>query len=159
MLKKLVYCDQPHENWVEQIYTDYYSKSPHNSKHLFEIYSLTHIFWKIVLTVIIKQFCSNNKLNMIFIPLISVLFEIHENLDVNIKKYQRIEIDSQGFTSYRGDSIINIIGDIMCGILGVYIGLYFDVKIVIFILISLFIIITKILGLVYWNDFFKFLIK
>lgn len=41
----MIICDQEHKNWYEHIYAPYSINSPHNSKHMFDIYSLTHIFF------------------------------------------------------------------------------------------------------------------
>lgn len=44
IIKHIHICDQPHDHWYEQLFTRYYPYSPHNSKHLIDGYSLTHIF-------------------------------------------------------------------------------------------------------------------
>jgi hypothetical protein len=105
----LILCDQTHDNWYEHIYSPYYPNS-HNSKH-FDIYTHTHVFWRMLLMYIGKRLFPDYK-NFIVVTLfvISTLFEVHENLPENIKMYKRIEIDSSGESSYRGDTLINSFG-------------------------------------------------
>jgi hypothetical protein len=154
-------CDQQHKHWYEHIYTHYEEYSPHNSKHLIDIYSLTHIFWSLFMVFLIKepQYFRHYpiKYDYYFISLIIILFEIHENLPEQIKKYRRIEINSAGKTSYRGDTILNFIGDIAFGFLGLYIGYKLSKLYIFIILIILFITITNVVGINYWIDFIKFI--
>lgn len=154
--KYLFICDQPHEHWYQQIYNDYYPESPHNSKHLFDIYTLTHIFWSALITLILKKFMSTNYA-VILTFLVTAAFEIFENLDAQIIKYRRIEVDSTGKSSYRGDSFINSIGDIIGNMIGIYIGITLSNQNTLIILLILFLVITNIVGFSYWTDFFQFL--
>jgi hypothetical protein len=159
-----LFCDHiSHNNnynkWYEQIYSPYYINSPHNSKHLFDIYTLTHIFWAIIMTVFLKLFIKNNLAIFIFVLVIKILFEIHENRPSQIIKYNRIEKDSSGNTTYRGDTLINSIGDIIGGIIGIYIGLYITNYVVILSILSiLFLVITNTVGISYWSEFFGFIL-
>ena len=153
-------CDQLHGNWYENIYNSYYPNSPHNSKHLFDIYTLSHIFWSALLVIILKKIF-NDKLGLalpIGVFLLTTYFEIHENTEEQIVKYRRIEIDSSG-TSYRGDSLINLIGDIIGNIIGIYLGLALSNQAISIVLVILFLVITNIVGFSYWLEFFEFLFK
>lgn len=154
-------CDQPHNYWYEYIYNKYYPNSPHNSKHVFDIYTLTHIFWSLLIIFIIRvfvpQFYDNNIL--IGITVMTTLFEYHENTIEQIKKYKRIEIDQSGQSSYRGDSTINIIGDILGNISGVYIGHILPLQTIGIILLLLIIILLNVVGINYFIEFFSFMFK
>ena len=157
-IKRQFICDQPHQHWYEYLYNSYETNSPHNSKHFLDIYSLTHIFWFTLLSMMLKNMkILNDEYIIIGLVMLSVLFEIHENTDKQIILYHRIEQSTTGVSSYRGDSFINVIGDIMCNLIGVYIGFSVNNYSSSIFLIILFIIITKIVGFEYWTDFFKFL--
>lgn len=155
--QRLYVCDQPHQLWYEHIYSSYQPFSPHNSKHLFDIYSLTHTFWSLFLLLIFKTIFGQTRIIPFMIFFITTLFEFHENLSSQITKYQRIEVGSNGISSYRGDSLINVIGDILSNVLGLYIGYYYSDTVIIIVLSIIFMIITGILGLTYWTDFLNFL--
>lgn len=157
-IKKFHICDQPHNHWCEHIYSPYYVNSPHNSKHMFDIYSLTHIFWPLLFSWIIKKIVGKNDCIFIAMIIITTLFEIHENIPQNIIRYRRVEINKSGHTSYRGDSTINIIGDILMNFAGIYIGFQFDNNFLIgMILIITFLIIIMIVGVNYWIEFIQYL--
>ena len=155
----ILFCDQAHNYWFEQIYWPYTIDSPHNSKHLFDIYSLTHVFWLLLLSMICKNLFENRTIPIIFLIFLSTLFEIHENSSDQIIKYNRIEVNSLGQSSYRGDSLINSLGDIFCNIIGIYIGYNYSNTVNIAVLILLFLVITYTVGFSYWTDFFKFMFK
>ena len=89
--------------------------------------------------------------------LFTTLFEIHENLPEQIIKYRRIEVDSSGKSSYRGDSLINLIGDIIGNVIGIYLALTLGNSITTIILIILFLVITNVVGLSYWVEFLEFI--
>jgi hypothetical protein len=158
-------CDQPHKYWYEYLWSSYYPLSPHNSKHLFDIYSFTHLFWLMLLTLIFKkifsqQFCPQQcRLIVVALIIISTYFEIHENKQEQIVKYRRIEINSSGNTSYRGDSILNIIGDVIFNLIGIYLGIVLGEHSIIMILVGIFALIVKVVGFSYWTEFFRFLSK
>lgn len=151
-IKRLHMCDQNHK-WYEQIYWPYSPSSSHNSKHMFDIYSLTHIFWPAIFTHLLKKITTSKKMAIIVVFIISSLFEIYENMPEQIIKYQRVEINSSRETSYRGDSTINVIGDILANIAGIYLGNYCPWTTV----ITTFFIITNTIGLNYWKEFVIYL--
>jgi hypothetical protein len=157
-IKKLFICDQPHEHWYEYLYNSYKVNSPHNSKHLFDIYSITHVFWFALLSILLKNIkIFDKEIIIIALVFLSIVFEIHENTDKQIILYNRIEQSSTGISSYRGDSFINVIGDIACNFIGIMIGFNINYYNTFIILVILFLIITKMVGLEYWSDFLKFL--
>jgi hypothetical protein len=90
--------------------------------------------------------------------LITSLFEFHENTHNQIIKYQRIEINSNGQTSYRGDTLLNVLGDIISNMFGIYLGATLSGYYVVICLFCIFALITNIVGIVYFIDFFKFLL-
>jgi hypothetical protein len=153
-----IYCDQHHDNWYEYIYSPYYSNSPHNSKHMFDIYTLGHVFWQMLFMWIGKKILPSHKKEVASILfIISSLFEFYENQPEQIIKYRRIEITSSGKTSYRGDSIINSFGDIIGNCIGIYLGYILEEdSMIIFILIMFFFVITINIELVYWTDLIQF---
>jgi len=156
-IKKLHICDQQHNYWWEHIYHPYYPKSPHNSKHLLDIYTLTHIFWPMLTVYLSKKIFKKNVWITIFIYILVVYFEIYENKMEQIVKYRRIEIDTDGYTSYRGDSTLNLVGDILANIMGIYLAYNIESDIYsILIMLILFILVTKTVGYTYWTSFIKF---
>lgn len=152
-----VICDQQHSSIIEHIYSPFKNQdSPHNSKHLFDIYSLTHIFWCMALAFTFLGRLSPKQIWIIALVL-SIMFEIYENSPTQIEKYRRIETNSQGSSSYRGDTVINLIGDIITNMIGVYLALNLPIYSVIMILVGLFIRITQVLGVKYWTETFQFI--
>lgn len=151
-------CDEPHDSWLEYIYSKYSPDSPHTSKHLFDIYTLTHIFWFIPAGYFLKNFQSITLYFIaIVIAILGVLFEVHENMPEQIKKYQRIEVDKTGEAKYRGDSTINLIGDIIGNSVGMYVGYNLkNITELVAVLSLFFIAITSIVGFSYWTQLFKF---
>lgn len=155
-IKRLFWCDQPHSHFLEQLYWPHASRSPHNSKHMFDIYTLTHLFWPIVVALLAKWIFGTERWVVIGVIIGTLLFEIYENLPAQIKRYRRIEIDSQGITTYRGDSVINVIGDTIANIIGVYIAFYYSLQTSTLTLAATFVIVVKVLGMSYWTDFIGF---
>lgn len=154
----LWYCDQPHDNPLEQIFSYYPPMSPHGSKHFLDQYSLTHFWWSLLVTLLLKFVIKDTKrLVIVQIVLISIIFEVIENSPGHIKRFQRIEIDSSGKTNYRGDSVINLIGDIMCNLLGLWVGVTLPEEYSVLLLVVLVPIITVLIGEKYWMEFFSFL--
>lgn len=163
-LKKL--CDQPHSKWHEYIYHKYYPNSQHNSKHMFDVYSLTHTFWSFFLFVALRTILPKINFKItdfqlaMLVFVFTTYFEIHENEEEQIVKYRRIEINENGESSYRGDTMINILGDITSNSIGIYLGYILSNGLssyIIPVLLLLFGLITKIVGMGYWIEFFQFL--
>jgi hypothetical protein len=154
-IKRLHVCDQPHK-WYEQLYTKHYPGSPHNSKHMFDIYALTHVFWTAVLSLVVGIIFGLNSYTIAGIVLYTMYFEYHENKIEQIIMYRRIEVDSSGHTTYRGDSTINIVGDIIGNILGLMLVLYTTTQNTLITLFVLFLYITSVVGIGYWTEFIEF---
>lgn len=158
-VKRLHICNQPHNAWCEYIYNSYYPNSPHNSKHLFDIYTSSHLFWPMFMMFTGKKIFKNDYWHVIaiIIAVIVSVFEIHENLPKQIRKYHRIEVNSMGKSVYRGDSTINILGDLIVNFIGIYLGYVLSDVHIIFSLFCVFIIMTNVVGLSYWTDFLNYL--
>lgn len=152
----IFWCDQPHKHWYEQLYYPYKLNTPHNSKHVMDIYFLTHIFWPLLMTYLLYPFFSN-KQNLFWILFgFTTLFELFENLPDQIKRYRKVEIDSRGETSYRGDSFINMVADIFGNVLGILLGIYAR-EYTGLIMFILFIVISSVTGMDYWKEFIGFM--
>jgi len=95
--------------------------------------------------------------NPILIFILTTLFEIYENLDEQIIKYNRIEKDSSGKSTYRGDSFINVLGDILFNLIGVLLGYYLSFHNSILILFIIFLVVTNVVGFNYWTEFISFI--
>lgn len=86
------------------------------SQQIFDIYTFSHISHGIILYLILDYFKFNNKI--ITGIIIELLWEIFENTPFIINKYRK------SFRNYKGDSIVNIIGDTIACLLGLYITSY-----------------------------------
>ena len=62
---------------------------------------------------------NNYEVIQIFVFSYSFLFEILENTQWFIEKYRLEEIKNMGKTDYHGDSFINVVGDIICNVIGI----------------------------------------
>jgi len=97
--------------WIEDIH------SPHNSQHLLDPYSITHvehgialwclIVWSVPRMPATRRFC--------LAILIETLWEAIENSDAIIHRYRAATIA----LGYEGDSMINSLGDIASCALGI----------------------------------------
>ena len=96
---------------------------------------------------------------MLALIVLTIMFEVYENLPQQIKKYRRIEISESKTTSYRGDSGINIIGDIIFNVIGVYLGYKLKTMTSLITLFITFIGITRTVGFSYWTEFISFLVR
>ncbi len=154
-MEHINFCDQNHQNWYEHIISCD-PQSEHNSKHIFDIYSFTHIFWAMLSMFILRNIFKSKIVIFIILFILFTIFEIHENLPKQIIKYNRVETDNHGKSSYRGDSTINIMGDILSNTLGLIAGYSLntkDVSVILFLLVN---IITKVLGTDYWIEFYRY---
>lgn len=83
------------------------------SQQFFDIYSFSHVQGGIILYFLLSKLLQMSfKSAFIYSIIIGIIFEIIENSEISIKKFRKI------YTKYTGDSIVNIIGDILCNILG-----------------------------------------
>ena len=100
------------------------------SQQIFDVYSLTHITHGILFFLAFKLLGASN-LNALYMSLgLEILYEIISNTPQAIKVYR------DKWPNYRGDSLINITGDIVCALLGVLLVYKYPVVGLLFALIS-----------------------
>jgi hypothetical protein len=85
----------------------------HISRHLFDMYSIYHIVCGIILGLIFK--------NVYYVVIIAILFEFWENSYFGSKLWKDIVL-SLNKHELLYDDVINIIGDILCAVIGYYIS-------------------------------------
>jgi len=115
--------------WDEKLYILDYEGT---SIQLIDVYSFTHITHGIILYFILFEFMKIKQKNAFIIAfIIEILWEIFENLDYLVINYRK-KYDE----SYGGDSIVNIIGDVLFFILGFYISIKSIPLAILYIIIS-----------------------
>lgn len=88
-----------------------------SSKQVFDIYTISHITHGILLFYFFRKYLKTNiKTALYGTIIIETLWEILENTPFIIKKYRR----KKEYQYYQGDSIVNIIGDILACMIGFY---------------------------------------
>ena len=97
---------------------DYESDGINTSKQIFDIYSFSHISHGILFYFILKYFGFNDYISIYLSIIIEILWEIFENTPFIINKYRK----KKEFENYKGDSIVNIIGDVIFTIFGIYLA-------------------------------------
>ena len=86
------------------------------SQQIFDIYSFSHITHGILFYFLLK-YLNYNTINGLYITIIlEILWEIFENTPYIINKYRQ----KKAFKNYKGDSIVNMVGDTIFTILGYY---------------------------------------
>ena len=99
-------------------------------QQILDVYSLTHITHGVLFFLGFKLLGASN-LNALYMSLgLEILYEIISNTPQAIKVYR------DKWPSYRGDSLINITGDIVCALLGVLLVYKYPVVGLLFALIS-----------------------
>ncbi|MFN2456185.1 MAG: DUF2585 family protein [Pyrinomonadaceae bacterium] len=90
-------------------------QSSHNSQHLFDQYSFTHVLHGVVLCGLLAWGIARLSFIRRFLFAISIeaLWEVIENSEFIIRRYR----EATAALGYQGDTIINSLGDILsCGI-------------------------------------------
>ena len=100
------------------------------SKQIFDIYTFSHITHGILFYFILKILNIKPLTGLYITIIIETLWEIFENTDYIINKYRKT------YKLYKGDSIVNIIGDIILTIVGYIIAFKYPVISIIYIFIS-----------------------
>lgn len=95
---------------------DYELDGPGTSQQVFDIYSFSHITHGIILYYVLKYLGYDQNQTLYLAVIAEILWEIFENTPYIINKYRK------SFKEYQGDSIVNIIGDVIFTILGVYLA-------------------------------------
>ena len=86
------------------------------SQQIFDIYSFSHITHRILFYFLLK-YLNYNTVNGLYITIfLEILWEIFENTPFIINKYRQ----KKAYKNYKGDSIVNMIGDIIFTIVGYY---------------------------------------
>ena len=100
--------------------------SAHNSQHLFDPYSFTHILHGVIMCGLISLIFPRMKIGWQIwtATLIESLWEILENTQFIIQRYREATIG----LGYEGDSIVNSLGDIWCCALGFLLAKYLGLK-------------------------------
>ena len=83
-----------------------------DSKTLFDIYSFSHISHGILFYIFFKYLNIDFLTGLYLTIILEFLWEMFENTEYVIKKYRK------KYKQYDGDSNLNIIGDIICTIIG-----------------------------------------
>ena len=103
------------------------------SQQFADIYSLSHITHGILFFLLFNYFTITKTNSLYYTILFEIIWELFENTDFIINKYRK------NYRLYNGDSIINMIGDVIFAIIGYYFTKnYYKLSI-------LFVIITEIL--------------
>jgi hypothetical protein len=114
-------------------------QSPHNSQHLFDAYSFSHVLHGILFFGFLWLFRNKLSLNLraAIATSIEIGWEMMENSPAIINRYREATV-SLGYT---GDSIANSLGDITSFVLGFYLarklGLWWSVAIFIVVELSM----------------------
>ncbi len=108
-----------------------------SSQEYFDIYSFSHITHGILFYHFFSYLKFPTQQIISFSILSEILWEYIENTDYIIERYR-----SHNFKNYKGDSNINIVGDILFSIIGIYLS-YISPSFSIFIMIFLEIILSK----------------
>jgi hypothetical protein len=114
---RIVWCACGHANlWAGDIW------SAHNSQHLFDPYSFTHILHGMIFCGLLAWLWPSLRLawRLTFTVFIEALWEILENSQFIIQRYREATIG----LGYEGDSIINSLGDILCCVAGFALARY-----------------------------------
>ena len=116
------------------------------SQQVFDRYSFSHITYGIILYYILKCLGFQNTSVLYLAIFLICLWEYFESRPFIIKKYSK----RQGYENYRnGDSLINIIGDTISGIFGIYLANSSDILAISYVVISEFILFFHKASLIY----------
>lgn len=86
---------------------------------MFDFYSISHILWNFSLVIIFKYIGLNNRTIILSLLLFGIIFEVIENSNWGIEKYRKQETIDKGYSNYNGDTLYNIIGDIISNSIGI----------------------------------------
>jgi hypothetical protein len=104
------------------------------SQQILDIYTFSHISHGIIFYHLLNNInIPLIKNNAIFIAiLLEIAFEIFENTPSIINKYR----NKKEFNNYKGDSIVNIIGDVLFSIVGYYFAEKYSKSSIIYLIIT-----------------------
>lgn len=95
---------------------DYELDGKGTSMQIFDIYTFSHITHGILLYFILKYIGYEDTKIIYLAPIIEILWEWIENTPYIINKYR----SKTEFQNYRGDSIVNILGDVIAEEIGMH---------------------------------------
>jgi hypothetical protein len=81
-------------------------------KQIFDIYSFSHVTHGILFYFILRALGIQSLMGLYITIILEILWEIIENTEFIINKYRKTH------KLYEGDSIVNMVGDIICTIIG-----------------------------------------
>lgn len=102
----------------------------YNNKTFIELYTLTHFTWGIIIGLIFRKFRPEEKciyLVLFYSFFLGTLFEVLENT-IGVQMYENT-------IEYEGDSMLNIISDILFIVIGAYLTYKLSTKVLIIIVI------------------------
>ena len=99
-------------------------------KQIFDIYSFSHVTHGIMFYFILRALKIEPMMGLYISIIVEILCEIIENTEYIIKKYKKT------YKLYEGDSIVNIIGDIICTIMGYLLTHTYPVVSIIYVIIT-----------------------
>lgn len=97
--------------------------SPHNSQHLFDPYTLTHVLHGLAFYAILYRVAGERlpqRVRFAIAMLAEAAWEIIENTDFVIERYRETTIS----LDYYGDSIVNALGDVIACAVGYGLALW-----------------------------------
>jgi hypothetical protein len=124
-------------NRFSRITNIYNKKKSHQSMGIFDKWSVTHITHGVAIFIILIFLNNYKKTISIFYwtLIIEILWEIFENTPYIINKYRKSQVDM--YRDYVGDSVANMISDIIFALFGLIIAWYLPIHINIIFLIFL----------------------
>tara|TARA_Y100000741_G_scaffold364851_1_gene357335 strand:+ start:488 stop:871 length:384 start_codon:yes stop_codon:yes gene_type:complete len=99
------------------------------SKKFADLYSFSHASWGIILFFIVDYLDIDFYNGLYIIICVKIIFEVLENTEFIIRRYRK------HYDKYYGDSFINIVGDILFGVLGYLFAYYFRALAVIYLIV------------------------
>jgi len=95
---------------------DYELDGPGTNNQVFDIYTFSHVTHGIIFYNIWRYLGYRDDLSVYISVTAEILWELFENTPFIINRYRK------KFARYGGDSIVNIIGDVIFTVLGVYLA-------------------------------------
>jgi hypothetical protein len=91
--------------------------SRHNSQHLFDPYTVSHLSHGLLLALVLRPWCRGRRaptLGLVIATALEAAWEVLENTDAIIRRYREATMSLE----YFGDSIANVLGDVLAMMLG-----------------------------------------
>ena len=114
---------------------DYELDGEGTSQQVFDIYSFSHITHGVLFYFILQYLGFHYSAIAYWAALIEIIWECFENTPFIINKYRM----KKEFKHFKGDSLINIVGDVIFTVLGVYLTYLSPIAAIIFVILSEFV--------------------